>query len=201
MTGKMTNTIRPSTGSLRLPHVSDLIHLKPHMDGQCSGAVDPLKWQSLKNKSKRASQPVFSCSPPHPTAQLLECRSATGILPDCVKLWSYGYGPRSKFCQLLMLGKLLNFPELHFLVRNTTSPHGAAGRVGWSDAHWGSGDREGGKPYSFYHFVVVVVIAYFTEDNVPNVHLYWNLSLFLSFLRLNKTLLYTLHFIRPFIYW
>lgn len=119
MTGKMTNTIRPSTGSLGLPHVSDLIHLKLHMDGQCSGAGDPPKQKSPKNKSNRYFPPV-SCSPSHPTAQLLGCSSATRILPDCAKIWSCGYGPRSKRCQLLMLSKLLNFPELQFPVGNTT---------------------------------------------------------------------------------
>ena len=34
MTGEMTNTIRPSASPPGLPHVSDLIHLKPPMDGQ-----------------------------------------------------------------------------------------------------------------------------------------------------------------------
>lgn len=121
MTEKMTNTIRPSAASLGLPHVSDLIHLKPHMDGQCSGAADPLKQKSLENKSNRYFPPMPSCSPSHPTEQLLGCSSAIGILPDCVKIWSCGYGPRSKLCQLLMLSKLRKFPELQFPVENTNN--------------------------------------------------------------------------------
>lgn len=80
MTGKMTNTIRSSTASLGLPHVSDLIHLKPHMDEPCSGAIHPLMWKSLK---KQKQQIFPTCFLPHSSTsrgsapQMQMCRRNT----------------------------------------------------------------------------------------------------------------------------
>lgn len=73
-----------------------------------------------KTKATDISHPFLPALLQHPAAQLLGCRSAGGMLLGCVMLWSYGCGPRSKFCQLLMLSKLLNFPELRLPGRNTT---------------------------------------------------------------------------------
>lgn len=58
MTGKKTNTIKPSSSSLGPPHVSDLIHLKPPMDKQGYGAVGLLKKDPEKQK-----QLDISCLP------------------------------------------------------------------------------------------------------------------------------------------
>lgn len=80
MTGKMTNTIRPSTTSLGLPHMSDLIHLKPHMDGPCSGVVHPLKWKSLKKQKQQIFPTRFF---PHSSNIPRLSSSDAGVQEEC----------------------------------------------------------------------------------------------------------------------
>lgn len=133
MTRKMTNTIRPSTASPVLPHASDLIHLKPHMDWPCSGAAHPLKWRSLRKTKATDNSHLFL------PALLRIPRLGSwdaGVREEwfliCVMLWSCGCGPRSKSCQLLMLSKFLNFPELQFpeeILHNLTGRGGRESRM------------------------------------------------------------------------
>lgn len=99
MTGKMTNTIRPSTASLGLPHVSDLIHLKPHMAEPCSGAVHPPEWKSLK---KQKQQILPTCFLPHsstPRARLgasdADVQEEYFLIVLCFGAVDVGQGPSS----------------------------------------------------------------------------------------------------------
>lgn len=93
----------------------------PQVQGMlCSGS-------SRKTKATDIPHLHFPALPPHAHSSAPRMQPCKGRLPDCIKLWSCGRGPRSKLRQLLMLGKLLNFSELQFPVRNTLQPYRVAG--------------------------------------------------------------------------
>lgn len=188
----------------------------PQVQGMlCSGS-------SRKTKATDILHLHFPALPPHAHSSAPRMQPCKGRLPDCIKLWSCGRGPRSKLRQLLMLGKLLNFSELQFPVRNTLQPYRVAGvGGGWSAVHLRSylgqdGDvlmtatflldlpRKGifenlwGSRYSQSEMVqlwsFVLSMAYLTQDNVPKACLYYNVCPFLSFLGLSSILLYMAYF-------